>query len=137
MKQLTPAQAGALVGMTKAGIIRAINTGKLSATRNEHGHYQIDPAELFRVYDPLSTGVNSEEEVADNSTVDQSEALREKIAMLERIVNDKDETIRDLRGRLDAEAEERRKLTMMLTTTKEEEKPKPKGFWAQLFGGGK
>lgn len=136
MKQLTPAQAGALVGMTKAGIIRAIHTGKLSATRNEHGNFEIDPAELFRVYEPLSTGGNSEDKVDDNATPDQSEALREKVAMLERIVNDKDETIADLRGRLDAEAEERRKLTMMLTTTKVEEKPKPKSFWARLLGGG-
>jgi len=133
MKQLTPAQAGALVGMTKAGIIRAIHTGKLSATRNEHGNFEIDPAELFRVYEAVATGDNSDDKVVDNATVDQSETLREKVTMLERIVNDKDETIRDLRARLDAEAEERRKLTLILTTTKEEQ-PKPKGFWARLLG---
>jgi hypothetical protein len=136
MKQLTPAQAGALVGMTKAGILRAIHSGKLSATLNDNKHYQIDPAELFRVYEPLSTGGNSDDKVDDNATSDQSDALREKVAMLERIVADKDDQIADLRGRLDAEAEERRKLTMMLTTTKVEEKPKPKSFWARLLGGG-
>ena len=76
MKQLTPAQAGALVGMTKAGIIRAIHTGKLSATRNAHGNFEIDPAELFRAYDPLSTGGNSDDTVDDNATPDQSEALQ-------------------------------------------------------------
>lgn len=136
MKQLTPAQAGALVGMTKAGIIRAIHTGKLSATRNDSGNFEIDPAELFRVYEAVATSVNSDEKVDDNSTVDQSESLREKVAMLERIVNDKDDVINDLRARLDAEAEERRKLTHILTTTKQdEEKPKPKGFWRRLFGG--
>jgi hypothetical protein len=82
--------------MTKAGIIRAIHTGKLSAIRNEHGNFEIDPAELFRVYEAVATGDNSDEKVADNETVDQSEALREKVTMLERIVTDKDETIRDV-----------------------------------------
>jgi hypothetical protein len=39
--------------VTKSTISRAIKDGRLSATKNEHGHFQIDPAELFRVYEPI------------------------------------------------------------------------------------
>lgn len=134
---LTPAQAAAAVGMTKAGIIRAIHKGKLSATRNEDGHFEIDPAELFRVYAPVATGGNSDDEVDGNATDHQAESLREKVEMLERMLRDKDDVIADLRNRLDAESDERRKLTLMLTTTQQPATPseaKPKGFWARLFG---
>jgi hypothetical protein len=135
--KLTPAQAAAAVGMTKAGIIRAIHKGKLSATRNEDGHFEIDPAELFRVYEPVATVGNSNDEVDANVTDHQSDSLRDKVEMLERMLRDKDDVIADLRKRLDAESDERRKLTMLLTTAQQpakQETPKRKGFWARIFG---
>ncbi len=42
------------VGKGKATISKAIASGRLSATRNDKGHYEIQPAELFRVYPPNS-----------------------------------------------------------------------------------
>jgi len=42
-------------GTSKSTILRAIQTGRLSATRLEDGGYAIDPAELFRVYPPKSS----------------------------------------------------------------------------------
>ncbi len=129
---LTPAQAAAAVGMTKAGIIRAIHSGKLSATRNDSGHFEIEPVELFRVYDPVSTGDNSDEEVADNSTPDQSD----KVEMLERIIRDKDEVIADLRRRLDQATEENNRLSLVLTSQLSQPQPAHKNWWARLLGGG-
>jgi hypothetical protein len=128
--KLTAAQAAAQVGMTKAGIIRSIHKGKLSATRNEAGRFEIDPAELFRAYSPVSTSVKSDGEIADNLTDDQSRSYQEKVYLLERIIDDKDDVIADLRSRLDAEADERRKLTLLLTTTQ----PQPRSWWAKLIG---
>jgi hypothetical protein len=47
---------------------------------------------------------------------------------------DKDDVIADLREQLDAEAEERRKLTLILTDKQHEVKePKNKGFWQWIF----
>lgn len=124
-------EAAALVGMTKQGIISAIHKGKLSATRNTSGQFEIDPVELFRVYEPVSTTVKSEPEVADNLTPDQGD----KVSMLERIIRDKDEVIADLRQRLDAEAEERRKLTHILTDKQRQEPSTPPvNWWQRLFG---
>lgn len=54
MTYLTLGQASRETGVHKSTISRAIQDGRLSANHNEHGHYQIDPAELFRVFDPIS-----------------------------------------------------------------------------------
>ncbi len=47
--------AAAAVGRNKTAILRAINAGKISASQDENGEWQIDPAELHRVYPPLRT----------------------------------------------------------------------------------
>ena len=48
---LTLGQAAKLAGKGKTTLTRAIQAGRLSATRREDGSYQIDPSELCRVYD--------------------------------------------------------------------------------------
>jgi excisionase family DNA binding protein len=47
---LSLGQAAKLTGLGKTTITRAIKSGRLSATRLDGGSYQIDPAELSRVY---------------------------------------------------------------------------------------
>jgi hypothetical protein len=49
----TIATAAAAVGRNKTAILRAINAGKISATKDENGEWQIDPAELHSIYPPL------------------------------------------------------------------------------------
>ena len=49
---LSMSSAATQAGVSKATIHRAIKSGKLSATRRDDGSYEIDPAELFRVYAP-------------------------------------------------------------------------------------
>ena len=50
MPKLSLRQAATAASVSKSTILRAIQTGRLSATRLETGGYDIDPAELFRVY---------------------------------------------------------------------------------------
>jgi hypothetical protein len=49
----TIATAAAAVGRNKSAILRAIEAGKISVTRDENGEWQIEPAELHRIYPPL------------------------------------------------------------------------------------
>jgi hypothetical protein len=49
----TIATAAAAVGRNKSAILRAINAGKISITKDENGELQIDPAELHCIYPPL------------------------------------------------------------------------------------
>jgi hypothetical protein len=47
---LSPAAAGKHVGLTKQSVMKAIRSGRLSATRDAKGEWQIEPVELFRVW---------------------------------------------------------------------------------------
>ena len=47
--------AAALAGKDRSTILRAIESGKLSATKSDLGRFLIDPAELERVYGVLHT----------------------------------------------------------------------------------
>jgi hypothetical protein len=50
------ATAAAAVGRNKNAILRAIQSGKIPASRDANGEMQIDPADLHRIYPPLRTG---------------------------------------------------------------------------------
>jgi len=71
MNYLTLGEAEKEVGVTKSTISRAIKDGRLSANRNEHGHFQIDPAELFRVYPPIDRSGTAETQDYDGRNITQ------------------------------------------------------------------
>ncbi|EAS2265008.1 hypothetical protein CEJ06_24460 [Salmonella enterica] len=56
MATLSLREAAEQTGVSKSTIFRAIKAGRMSAPRNDDGEFQIDPAELHRVYPikPLS-----------------------------------------------------------------------------------
>ena len=62
---LSAKEAAQAVGISKQGIIKSITRGRISATKNKNGEWEIDPSELFRVYDtvnsvdPVDTSTNS------------------------------------------------------------------------------
>src|SRR5262245_17493710 len=55
MTYYTLGTAAHACGLNKSTVLRAIKAGKISATRDEHGQWQIDPAELHRVYPPVAS----------------------------------------------------------------------------------
>jgi hypothetical protein len=66
MAGLSLRQAADEAGTSKSTILRAIQSGRLSAARTDNGGYSIDPSELFRVYPPKSS-------VASAQPVERSE----------------------------------------------------------------
>jgi hypothetical protein len=50
----TLASAAAACGVNKSTILRAIKSGKISGTKDEHGEWHVEPAELHRVYPPVA-----------------------------------------------------------------------------------
>jgi len=94
-------QAAEATGKTKPTILRAIQKGKISAKKDEPGEWEIDPAELHRVYAPVP-------EDTDTSVSLEVELLREMLA-------DKDKQIESLSRRLESADEERRTTLRQLT----------------------
>ncbi len=112
-------------------IQRAIKAGKLSANRDRpNGPYQIDPAELHRVFPPKpGDKIGAPAQPAStrhDAPLQETRLLEREIAIrddqLEQLKAERrrerdqlQDTIDDLRRRLDGEAAERQRLTLLLT----------------------
>jgi hypothetical protein len=111
----TLGEAAKAVSRSKSTLSKAIKSGRLSCMSREGGEYQIDAAELFRVF-PVNSSVNPKIERLETSEGNGRTAILEAQLAglrgeLEQVIGERD----DLRRRLDEEAEERRKLTAILT----------------------
>jgi septal ring factor EnvC (AmiA/AmiB activator) len=147
--------AATATGKSKPTILRAIQGGKISAEKDAQGEWQIEPAELHRVYPPVSERNGTDETIwNDTQQADSSvetallraevQQMRERFTSLEidreRERREASDTITDLRKRLDQSEQERRdkdrQLTAVLTDQRPgTEAPAPnagRGFWARL-----
>lgn len=128
-------EAAKATGRSKATIHRAIQSHKISATKDAAtGAWMIEAAELHRVFQPVSSkppqnSAMRQSEIAGETgeTVELRRRLEELREERERERADKDAVIDDLRHRLDASDEERRKVQAQLTAllTDQREKTEP------------
>jgi hypothetical protein len=87
MPAFTLGTASQATGCAKSTILRAIKAGRISATRDDLGQWQIEPAELFRVFPALAVpGATPEQPRTErDATTDVLVAeLRQVIADLRR-----------------------------------------------------
>lgn len=129
----TLGEAAKASGFSKPTLSRAIKSGKLSARRLEDGSYQIDPSELARWNDSNGHRNRSAGRLAtpeDNGATKQEperarerEAERAELETMRALVARMNDEVKDLRARLDAEAEERRRLVAVLVNGKPEKSP--------------
>jgi hypothetical protein len=114
----TLGEAARASGKSKPTIAKAIRTGRLSAVRADDGSYQIDESELHRVY-PMIGQPNGKILRSltpwDTGSTEGNPAAGE-LEKWKALAAEREETIRDLRQRLDAESQDRRRLSAMLLT---------------------
>jgi septal ring factor EnvC (AmiA/AmiB activator) len=139
----TLSQAAEATGKNKATIQRAIKSGKITASKNTSGAYEIDPAELHRVFDatakrvaqrPNATNRNTDvtaKNDRDNSALQRIAELEKELAVseerksgLEGQMHHLSETVDDLRKRLD---QSEGRVTALLSDQR------PKSFWGRIF----
>jgi excisionase family DNA binding protein len=122
-------QAAETTGKTKTTILRAIKSGKLSATRHEiTNSWLIEPSELHRLYPQRSaseTRSDADHNYASKERTVEIELLREMLAERDRRVADKDTVIDELRRQLSAADEERRTTLRQLTALLTDQRAKP------------
>ena len=125
----TVGQAAKLTNRAKSTISRELKDGRISFEKLEDGSYAIDASELRRVY-PEAFDETGAPAVPKNTEAVPSfsnetwelrlelELLRERLAMEQQMHEGERQIlldqVADLRGRADADAEERRKLTAIL-----------------------
>lgn len=116
----TIGQAALATGRAKMTIHRAIKSGRISASKSDTGGYAIDPAELHRVFPPVTASDDTEPSLKVRSDTD---ALRRENDLLR-------DMLRDLQRRLDREGEERRQAqTQLMALLSDQRRP-----WWRLKG---
>lgn len=142
---LTLGQAAEMCGWSKGAISKAIKSGKMSVHEKTKAGFQLDPAEVLRVF-PKKTETSSSEQLETpnkhsvNSAVStEVNALRQQIATAElertREREQLTDRIESLQQMLADEKSERRQLTALLSDQREKAaEPSRKGLWARLAG---
>ena len=120
----TLGQAAKATGKSKTTVQRAIKTGKISAEKDDFGRYRIDPAELHRVFTPVSDD-EPEEQGETGERTGEIALLREQMAKNEALIE-------FLKNQLAESEKERRdtqeKFTTLLTHHRK------KGLLDRFFG---
>jgi hypothetical protein len=144
--KLTLGQAAKTAKRSKGTLSKALNSGGISAEKDDKGRWQIDPSELSRWMsaNPFPNGLENQlkttEDAHENSVLGvEVKMLRERI---EAMTAERDrergqlvDQIEDLRARLDGAEAERVRLNALLTDQRERPKAVTKrGFWGRLVG---
>lgn len=119
----------------------------MSAAKNDKGHWEIDPAELFRVYpktsfsepeEPLPTPQENHKKTSQNSALEvEVKMLREQIERLdterERERAQLGDQIEALKAQAERQSADHRQALAALTDQREKVAEPPKrGLWAGL-----
>ena len=79
--------AAKAAGKTKSAIFKAIQKGRISAQKDDFGRYQIDPAELHRVYPPPPVPEKGAHERTGEETA-ENRVLKAKVELLEELLRE-------------------------------------------------
>lgn len=130
MQFLTLGQAAKSAGVSKSTISKALKSGKLSYVEKTTAGYQIDPAELRRVFPekPFGNGVEEQPETLKNTA--ENSALFKEVEVLREIIAE----LREERDYARDQASEWQAQASRVTALIEHQDQRRKGLWARLFG---
>lgn len=90
-------EAAREAGKSKSTILRAVQAGRLSATRTDDGGWSIDPSELFRVYPRNGAGNGPVGQGAPVVGPDATAVVDVQVAVLRELIERLDAQVVDLR----------------------------------------
>jgi uncharacterized coiled-coil DUF342 family protein len=131
------ADAAKAVNRTKPALLNAIQKGRISAKKNALGQWEIDPAELHRVYPLVNQLPQNAEPCLTDLIQEKNAQIRELQARLEAAeerkneIQARNEELKQERDDWKQQADEWRMQAKALPVG--EETPK-RGFWARLIG---
>lgn len=124
--KLSANEAAKQTGKSVPTITRAIKSGKMSADRTESGGYQIDPAELFRVFPAVKIGDNETQNTLHNETTNvtlhETRILEERVRFLEAALT-------DAKAERDEWRDQAKRLALTIPAPESNDKTKPRPFW--------
>ena len=111
----TLGQAAKAVGKSKTAVANAVKTGRLSAVKDAFGQWQIDPAELHRVYTMRGAILGAVGHANDDHSTAENERLKATVEGLERLCRQITDERDNLRGHIDRLSDQNTRLTAMLS----------------------
>lgn len=138
--KLTLGQAAKEAGVSKPSLSAAIKNGRLSAHKNESGSYEIDPAELFRVYPPKreSNEEANSKILRDTNPVSllgltgKDGVLGLLLAERDKLIEEKDKTIKHLideKDKIREDLEDQKEQTKRITVLLEDKSGRKENTW--------
>jgi predicted RNA-binding Zn ribbon-like protein len=149
MEKLSLNKAAKEAGVAKSTLLEALHSGRMSAVKNDVGHWQIDPAELFRVFPKTSSLERGEPPATPRETqktTNPASALEVEVKMLreqiERMDSERereraqlDDQIEALREQAARQSADHRQAFAVLTDQREKVAAPPRrSLWARLVG---
>ena len=124
----TAGTAAKAVGKTKSTITKAIASGRISAIKNDIGAWEIDPAEMHRVFPPAP-----QETVSKSSTSppEKNRGNSKEIEALERLLKATEDQLEDVKTDRD---HWRIQATNLLTKAPEPQSDTPHEQRKKIFG---
>lgn len=135
--------------VAKSTILEALGSGRMSANKNEKGHWEIDPSELFRVFPrtrldetrkPIPTSSNFDVRTSESSGIEiEVKLLREQIERMD-MERERERTqlisqIENLREQSERQSADHRQALAALTDQREKAAgPRKPSLWARLRG---
>jgi len=124
-------QAAQESGRSKSTVLRAIQAGRLSATRTDDGGWSIDPAELFRVYPRTGAQTDAAGQGAPPSAPPVADVIDAQVSALREIIARLDSQVEDLKGDRDRWREQAEASSRLLTVEREAGR---RSWWKKLVG---
>lgn len=126
----TITEAAKQTSLTRAAIHKAINTGRLSATKSDDGHYLIDAAELFRVYSQVD--INSKQQHTESHDTVDYRLIAQRLEFTERLLKQTEDERDNLRLSLN------QAMTLIAHQPQEKQQPESRPvkslLYEKLFG---
>jgi hypothetical protein len=121
-------QAATATGLNKSTVLRAIKAGKISATRNESGEWQVEPVELHRVYPPVAAAAERTGATPRDATADAPALAiaHQRAALAEERLTELKALLEDMRADRDAWRDQAQRLALPAPA------PEPMTLWRWL-----
>jgi competence protein ComGC len=149
MVKLSLNKAAKEAGVAKSTLLDALSARRMSAEKNEKGHWEIDPSELFRVFPktssynpekPIQTPLENQQKTIQNSALEvEVKMLREQIERMdserERERAQLTDQIEALKVQAERQSADHRQALAALTDQREKVKEQPRrSLWTRLVG---
>ena len=125
--------AAKATGRSRTSILRAIEKGKISAQKNVHGEWDIEPSELHRVYPAkeMSDGSGNSTDATETNTdlLIENRELTARLEAADQRIKDALDQVADLRLRLNQSEDERRRTQAQLTALLTDQRNGRRRWW--------